>query len=296
MEVYDVALRLTLGWLIGCSIGLTGVGGGVLVMPALTVVLGFPATAAIGTATTFSWLSKVYAIIEHQRLGNIRWRVGLRILAGALPAAAGVSAWIAGQSQSAEMQRTLGWLITAVIAVAAAMMLLKVYRQNAEESAEKSSTHSDGGAAREKRGAATGDETEAEGGAAADEKGAAPWWLTVGLGALIGGLIGSTSVGGGVIVMPILVFAFPMTMRRVVGTAILISLAVSAVASMMYGLSAETSSVDFATAGWMVVGSLLGVRLGSRLTERLDDKMLTAAAVAMILLSVAAMTADMLTN
>ena len=264
--VYDIGLRVGLGAVIGFCIGLTGVGGGVLVMPALTVIMGMAPTAAVGTATAFSSVSKVYAIYEHWRLDNIAWKVGLRILSAALPAAVLATLLITEKAENSGFQRIQGWLVTAAIASAAVLMLIRLFKQRPADEGEVIEDH--------------------------DRR---PWLGPL-LGVGIGLLIATTSVGGGVIVMPMLVFAFPMTMRRVVGTAIFIAFFVSTVASALYHFSGDVSHVDLGTAGWLFLGSLLGIRSGTRLTERISDRALTIAAVVMILAAVTAMVGKMLVS
>ena len=56
----DIIARLVIGLVIGFCIGLTGVGGGVLMIPALTELLGFNTTQAVGTTSLYAFLTKIF--------------------------------------------------------------------------------------------------------------------------------------------------------------------------------------------------------------------------------------------
>jgi len=53
------------GLTISMLVGLTGMGGGVLMMPLLVVGLGMPATAAIGTDLAYSSITKLAGTWQH---------------------------------------------------------------------------------------------------------------------------------------------------------------------------------------------------------------------------------------
>ena len=61
--------------MIGFAIGMTGIGGGVLVMPTLTILLQLPASVAVGTASLYALLVKMYAVFEHHKIKTIDFRV-----------------------------------------------------------------------------------------------------------------------------------------------------------------------------------------------------------------------------
>ena len=86
LSVWQMVLRVVIGAVIGFLIGLTGIGGGVLVMPALTVFLGLPPTTAVGTASLYAFLTKIMAAVKHISLKNVDFRTCGCLLLGALPA------------------------------------------------------------------------------------------------------------------------------------------------------------------------------------------------------------------
>ncbi|GEM_PF-640517 len=279
----QIAIPIGLGAAIGFCIGLTGVGGGVLVLPALAVVLGFKATLAVGTATAFSALSKIFATWEHQRLGNVDHYIAGSMLAGAVPTVVTVALYVKSQAQIPGFQYILGWVITGAIALAAVLMAVRALYppKNAQEPGKDANS------------AQSRPEDPDNPAPIASFGRFSP--LAAGFGVIVGALIAATSVGGGVIIMPMLVFGFAMRMRRVIGTAIVVSLVLSVVTSMVYHFAGPASEVDLSAASWMFVGSLLGIRAGSRLTTRWTDRALLWASIVMIAAAVVAMTGRMLT-
>lgn len=81
----DIFIRLGFGILIGFCLGLTGVGGGVLIIPILQVVFGMNPVLAVGTASVIASLVKINAAISHVVAKNVSWREVGYILAGAVP-------------------------------------------------------------------------------------------------------------------------------------------------------------------------------------------------------------------
>ncbi|WP_240961178.1 sulfite exporter TauE/SafE family protein, partial [Rhodococcus sp. A14] len=61
------------GLLVGLLVGLTGVGGGSLMTPLLTLMFGFSPATAVGTDLAFASLTKGVGTIAHRSHGHIRW-------------------------------------------------------------------------------------------------------------------------------------------------------------------------------------------------------------------------------
>ena len=75
------------GLLVGILVGLTGIGGGLLLAPLLISVLGVPPLVAVGSDAVISCLTKVAAGGLYWYQGNVRWRLVLRLACGSLPGA-----------------------------------------------------------------------------------------------------------------------------------------------------------------------------------------------------------------
>ena len=84
------------GLVVGLLVGLTGMGGGVLMTPLLMLGLGMPASAAVGTDLAYSTLTKLAGAWQHWRQGTVDMRVVRGLAIGSVPAtlvAVGLLAW-----------------------------------------------------------------------------------------------------------------------------------------------------------------------------------------------------------
>jgi uncharacterized membrane protein YfcA len=98
-------------------------------------------------------------------------------------------------------------------------------------------------------------------------------------GVVAGGLVGATSIGGGVLIVPLLMVLFGLPARRTVGSSIFIAVVLTLLTSMVYS---KGGAADIPTAGIMAVGSLIGVPLGSRLSTHMHDKLLESVMILLI--------------
>lgn len=75
------------GLLIALTIGLTGIGGGVLTAPVLLLFLGLPAPQAVGTALVFVAIVKLFAAPMFIVRKQVNYRILALLLAGGVPGA-----------------------------------------------------------------------------------------------------------------------------------------------------------------------------------------------------------------
>ena len=68
LSITFVILRVIVGAVIGFCIGMTGVGGGAIVVPTLTSGFGLPPSMAVGTASLYTLITKIFATATHIRL------------------------------------------------------------------------------------------------------------------------------------------------------------------------------------------------------------------------------------
>ncbi|MBL8994156.1 MAG: sulfite exporter TauE/SafE family protein, partial [Spirochaetia bacterium] len=124
--------KMLAGTGIGFAIGLTGIGGGVLVMPVLTALLGLPPILAVGTSNIFNLLARSYAFTEHLRLKIIRFREAFQFLSGALPASLAGSLGLnlvlrsgsVGPETMQKIQEGLRYSIAAAIVLSLGILLI----------------------------------------------------------------------------------------------------------------------------------------------------------------------------
>jgi uncharacterized membrane protein YfcA len=106
--------------------------------------------------------------------------------------------------------------------------------------------------------------------------------LALGFGAGI--LTVLLGVGGGFILVPAMIYLLGMAARVVIGTSLVMILAVSAVTTVVHAVT--TQSVDIVLAALLLVGGVIGAQYGARLTTRLKPDLLRLA-LAVIILAVA---------
>src|SRR5260370_485184 len=78
-------LKGLIGFTVGTLIGLTGLGGGVLLLPMLIFGLHVPAIIAVGSDALFNFFTKIPASIMHLNKGTVRRKVVLAMALGSIP-------------------------------------------------------------------------------------------------------------------------------------------------------------------------------------------------------------------
>lgn len=268
--------RLAAGLLVGFAVGMTGVGGGVLLMPTLTGLFGMPTSLAVPTANFYSVMQRTHAVYEHKKLRNIRRRATIWFLVGGVPAALLVKVLLVvgvhrGWFAKEQVDRSLQGLVIAVMLMTLVIVLINYVRdrKRADDSYVK-----------------PGDEF------ATSMKVKA---LLFGVG--VGFLIAGTSVGGGVVIIPVLITFFNMSPRNTVGTSVAISLALAFISCGSFFLFSWLLGQDVpyltcvVTSLVMFVGAIPGTTLGCRAAVKVPQKVLRTVVVFLIVIAIVGMLA-----
>jgi uncharacterized membrane protein YfcA len=80
-----LAAKILVGFVVGVLIGLTGVGGGVLLLPVLIFGLRVPAIVAVGSDALFNFFTKIPASLMHLKKGTVRRKVVIALAIGSVP-------------------------------------------------------------------------------------------------------------------------------------------------------------------------------------------------------------------
>lgn len=108
--------------------------------------------------------------------------------------------------------------------------------------------------------------------------------LLAGIGLGAGILSGLFGVGGGIIMVPAMVLLAGMAQQRASATSLAAIVPIAAVGAVIFG---SGDSVDLLAAVALVIGSLTGVQLGTRLMPRIgDDRLRIGFAIFMIAVAV----------
>src|SRR5271155_3560461 len=77
--------KVLIGFVVGTLIGMTGVGGGVLLLPVLIFVLKVPPIIAVGSDALFNFVTKIGSSAVHINKGTVRRKVVLALATGSVP-------------------------------------------------------------------------------------------------------------------------------------------------------------------------------------------------------------------
>jgi uncharacterized membrane protein YfcA len=102
------------------------------------------------------------------------------------------------------------------------------------------------------------------------------------LGFIAGMLTVLLGIGGGFILVPAMIYLLGMAARVVIGTSLVMILAISAATTMVHALT--TRSVDIVLAALLLVGGVIGAQYGAALATRVKPDLLRFALAVIILL------------
>jgi uncharacterized membrane protein YfcA len=234
-------LSLT-GLLIGTLVGLTGMGGGSLLTPVLVLLFGYNPTVAIGTDIVHGAIFKTVGAVRHRRMGNVQARLsGWMFLASAPMSLLGV--WLATylKEHGTDAKEASARILGAALLFGAIGLLVKNYvrvRPPLEKAFHLQNRDRIAGVA---------------------------------IGFFGGFIVGLTSVGSGVFFALTMLFVFPLKANKIVGTDIFHAAALLYVAGAGHFVA---GNVDLATVGWLLIGSIPGVLIGSQLTGAFPERAL----------------------
>lgn len=247
------------GLLIGFLVGLTGMGGGSLLAPIMILFFRIPPVWAIGTDIAYSTVTKAVGSIVHIRQKNVNFKVAMWLAIGSVPAtllSVGLVQYLRKHYSTVingVILHTLGFtLITvAVLLVIKPFVMKYMERRNLAVA---------------KRAAERGEIIEPN---IAWERYYRPA-IAIAIGAIVGFLVGLTSVGSGTLIIVSLAFLFPkLGPKELVGTDIFQAFMLLSAGVIGY-MTAGT--INWTLVMLLLIGSLPGVLIGSRLSKYIPDR------------------------
>ena len=268
----NALLIVALGGLVGLLSGMFGVGGGFLTTP-LLIFYGIPPTVAVASATTQITGASVSGVYAHMQRGGVDFKMGgVMIVGGAVGSLAGAGLFRLLQS-SGQIDLVIGFLYVVLLGGIGGLMLkdaLVALGWIEVEQPQERPRHNRWIAAMPLRWRFY----------------ASGLYLSplapLALGFAAGIMTVLLGIGGGFILVPAMIYLLGMAPRVVVGTSLIMILAVSAVATMIHAMT--TQAVDVVLAGLLLVGGVVGAQYGAILTTRLKPDLLRFALAAIILL------------
>ena len=235
------------GLLIGTLVGMTGMGGGSLMTPILVILFGFQPTLAVGTDILHGAIFKTVGAIRHRSLGTVHARLSGWMLIGSAPfSLLGVALGTRLTDKYGDgATSVMGYVLGGALLFGAIGLVLKSF-------------------VRKK---VVGD----------DDRFDMVWRdriAAVTIGVFGGFIVGLTSVGSGTFFALTMLFVFPLGAHKIVGTDILHAAALLYVAGFGHFIA---GNVDFHAVGWLLIGSIPGVLIGSHYSVRVPEAWLRLA-------------------
>ncbi|MBI4789268.1 MAG: sulfite exporter TauE/SafE family protein [Chloroflexi bacterium] len=242
------------GFGVGVLVGLTGVGGGAIMTPLLIVLFRLPPSIAIGTDLVNAALMKAVGAYQHWRQGTVKLPIVRALALGSLPAAVlGVGlVKVLKDLMGSVGENVLTLILAWTLVLVAGMMMYRVWSSWYKSRTPVLTVST----------AATRDSRQAP-----RHRGL----ITAILGFVAGTLVSLTSVGAGSIIMVVLVSLYSASAKRLVGTDIVHAALLASVAAAGHMWA---GNVDLSVASALLIGSVPGVLVGSRLSVRMPDKLL----------------------
>jgi uncharacterized membrane protein YfcA len=251
------------GLLVGFLVGLTGAGGGSLLAPLLILFFGVQPVWAVGTDMAYSTVTKAIGSVVHIRQKQVDFTAVLWLAIGGIPAillSVGLVQFLrlhAANLINSVIIHAIGYtlLLVAVLLVTKPWLMNWLTRRN--EKARKERLLAGEGTPEERQPRATQP------------------YLRVAMilvGAVVGFLVGLTSIGSGSLILVALTFLAPrLTPKELVGTNIFQAFFLVAVGALAY---ATAGAINWTLVGLLLLGSVPGVLLGSRLTKYVPDPLM----------------------
>jgi uncharacterized membrane protein YfcA len=270
-QAVNALLIIALGGLVGVLSGMFGVGGGFLTTP-LLIFYGIPPTVAVASATTQITGASVSGAYAHMRRGGVDLKMGaVMTVGGAVGSLVGAGLFRLLQA-TGKIDLVIGFLYVFLLGGIGGLMLkdaLVALGWIKVEGQEERPRHNRwvAGLPLRWRFYASG------------------LYLSpiapLALGFMAGIMTVLLGVGGGFILVPAMIYVLGMAPRVVVGTSLVMILAVSAITTMIHATT--THAVDIVLAGLLLVGGVVGAQYGAILTTRLKPDLLRLALAGIIL-------------
>jgi uncharacterized membrane protein YfcA len=245
------------GFAVGLLVGMTGVGGGSLMTPLLTLLFGVTPAVAVGTDLAFASLTKGVGTFTHKMRGTVHWDIVRRLCIGALPAAFFASLALKHfGTLNKEMGQIIRYMIASSVLLTVIALLFK------RKMLAWITAHPD----RQLQGRALSS-------------------ATIVSGAVLGTLVTISSIGAGAIGATLLVMLYPrLTAAEVAGTDIAYAVPLTAIAAVGHWW---LGSINWSLLLTLLVGSLPGITIGAYAARAVPERLLRGL-LAVTLVAVAA--------
>ncbi len=242
-SAHPSALVIVLGFAVGLFVGLTSIGGGSVLTPLLILLLRIPTMVAVATSVVFCFITKGIASFQHMRQRTVDRASAISLLWGSLPAA--VAGWLTLlMFRKIDIFHGNVWINREIGLALVGLGACILARDNRWITRLR----------------------------AADEHNSAVVRLKlIIIGAIVGFMFSTTSIGSGSVLVILLGVFAPLDENHVVGTSVFYGFVISAFVSILQFTSGNT---DWELLLQLLIGAIPGVAIGSKLAMRAPKKFL----------------------
>lgn len=242
--MWDILLPI-FGFFIGVMAAMTGVGGGIFIVPLLTLMYGFSPSMAVGTSLSAIILTALSATFNYSKQKRINYKIGFLLIIATAPGAI-VGAFLTSIISS----QILGIIFGVFLMIVSYQLLIKtgiLNRNQIQSNKEQTSKDTYNKMPINKRQAIIG----------------VP---LIFLGGVASGLFG---VGGGIIIVPILLFFYKVPIHYAVATSMFVMIFTS-----LSGVCQHFAlgNIDWVFALLIGVGSIIGTQVGAQLSKKISAR------------------------
>jgi uncharacterized membrane protein YfcA len=223
------------GFLVGTLVGLTGMGGGLLMTPLLILLYGFSPTMAVGTDLVYAAVTKAVGTLQHIRQRTWNKQMVFQLLKGSVPGGIlGVLVIRVLDHFALSVEDVLGHLLGITFILVALLMGWRLIQKRRQDRTFRSL-----------------------------------WQMPLSVMGLVGGfLVGLTSVGSGSMFMAFLLATTTLPSPVMVGTDVVHAFFLTLTTGVVH---ASFGHVDWSFVMYLLIGSIPGILIGGRLTLKLPD-------------------------
>lgn len=238
----DLLQFILAGSIVGFAVGLTGMGGGVLMTPILVLLFGIDPMAAVGSDLLVSFAMKPVGALVHHKAGTVRWEIMKWLVPFSIPAGFSGAFLLHLLGSGEQLKANLKLAIGAALLLAVTGMVIGIFMGKGRKPLPP------------------------------DEKLQVRPLATALIGIFGGIVVGMTSVGSGTLIIVLLMWVYPrLSARDLVGSDLVQAIPLVGAATLGHLVAGE---VQFDLAGTLLIGAIPGIYFGAKYSTEVPNAVL----------------------
>jgi len=232
------------GSVVGFTVGLTGMGGGVLMTPILVLLFKVDPMAAVGSDLLVAFLMKPVGALVHHKAGTVRWEIMKWLVPFSVPAGFAGAFILDSLDNGADFADRLKLMIGTALLLAVVGMIAGIFVGRGKGMTPLR----------------------------ADERLVVRPLPTALIGLFGGLVVGMTSVGSGTLIIVLLMLVYPrLRARDLVGSDLVQAIPLVGAATLGHLVAGD---VQFDLAGWLLIGAVPGIYFGAKYSTEIPNAVL----------------------